>query len=90
MGMRFPKLPLYVQVILGVVLGSIFGVVFHREPIVFGIGNDELGALGLLVIRLLKALAVPLVLFAILDAFVRTRISARSGAKLLVICLINV
>jgi Na+/H+-dicarboxylate symporter len=88
--MRFPRLPLYVQVIIGVVLGSVLGVVFKREPIVLGIGNDELGGLGMLVIRLLKALAVPLVLFAILDAFVRTRISARSGLKLLLICLINV
>ncbi len=83
-------MPLYVQVIIGVVFGSIFGVIFKREPIFLGLGNDELGALGMLLIRLLKALAVPLVLFAILDAFVRTRISARSGIKLLVICLVNV
>ena len=88
--MRFPRLPLYVQVIIGVILGSLLGVIFQKEPIAFGFGNEELGALGLLVIRLLKALAVPLVLFAILDAFVKTRISARSGLKLVVICLINV
>ena len=84
------KLPLYMQVVAGVVVGAIFGVVFGKDPIFLGFGNDELGGLGMLVIRLLKALAVPLVLFAILDAFVRTRISARSGAKLLVICAINV
>ncbi len=84
------KLPLYVQVIAGVILGAVVGVVFGKDPIAFGFGNEQLGALGMLVIRLLKALAVPLVLFAILDAFVRTRISARSGLKLLVICSINV
>jgi DAACS family dicarboxylate/amino acid:cation (Na+ or H+) symporter len=44
----------------------------------------------MLAIRLLKALAVPLILFAILDAFVRTPISARSGGRLVTICLINV
>ncbi|MBS1150036.1 MAG: putative C4-dicarboxylate transport protein, partial [Myxococcaceae bacterium] len=88
--MRLLKLPLYVQVIIGVVLGALLGVIFKRDPYFPGFGNDELGALGMLVIRLLKALAVPLVLFAILDAFVRTRISARSGARLLIICLINV
>jgi DAACS family dicarboxylate/amino acid:cation (Na+ or H+) symporter len=38
---------------------------------------------------LLKALAIPLILFAILDAFVQTRISARSGWRLLRICLFN-
>lgn len=84
------KLPLYVQVIIGVTLGAIFGVVFGIRPILFGLGNAELGALGMLVIRMLKALAVPLVLFAILDAFLRTEISGRSGLKLVLICLVNV
>ncbi len=84
------RLPLYLQVIIGVVVGALCGVAFKQGPILFGVTNDDLGALGLLVIRLLKAIAVPLVLFAILDAFVRTRISARSGVKLLIICLINV
>ncbi|HEV7242387.1 MAG TPA: dicarboxylate/amino acid:cation symporter [Thermoanaerobaculia bacterium] len=84
------KLPLYVQVIIGVTLGAIFGVVFGRAPIVWGIGNTELGALGMLVIRMLKALAVPLVLFAILDAFLRTEISGRRGLRLILICLVNV
>lgn len=84
------KIPLYLQVIVGVVLGAIFGVVFHKEPIAFGFGNEELGQLGLLVIRILKALAVPLVLFAILDAFVKTKITARAGLRLLVICVVNV
>lgn len=84
------KVPLYLQVIAGVIAGAIFGVLFGKEPIAFGFGNEELGALGMLVIRVLKALAVPLVLFAILDAFSRTRISARAGAKLLGICFVNV
>ncbi len=84
------KIPLYLQVIAGVVLGSIFGVAFGKEPFLGNFGNDELGQLGLLVIRILKALAVPLVLFAILDAFVKTKITARAGVRLLVICLVNV
>lgn len=84
------KIPLYLQVIAGVVLGSIFGVAFGKEPFIGNFGNDELGQLGLLVIRILKALAVPLVLFAILDAFVKTKITAGAGVRLLVICLVNV
>ena len=83
-------LPLYLRVLAGVVLGAVIGLAFGTKPIVYGVGVEDLGQLGLVVIRLLKALAVPLVLFAILDAFARTRISARRGGKLLLICLMNV
>ena len=87
---RFTKLPLYLQVIAAVLLGSALGALFGKAPYFFGWGNEELGELGLLVIRVLKALAVPLVLFAILDAFLKTRLSAKSGGKLVLICLLNV
>ena len=70
--------------------GIAFGVIFQTGPIVAGLRNDDFGQLGLLVIRLLKALAVPLILFAILDAFLRVKISGRSGAWLILICLFNV
>jgi DAACS family dicarboxylate/amino acid:cation (Na+ or H+) symporter len=63
---------------------------FGTRPYLFGMKNEDLGQLGMLVIRMLKALAVPLILFAILDAFARTRISARRGGKLVLICLVNV
>ena len=85
-----PRVPLYLQVVIAVVLGSTLGVIFKKDPFFFGFGNDQLGELGLLVIRLLKALAVPLVFFAILDAFFKTRISGKSGLKLIGICLMNV
>ncbi len=78
------------QVILGVTLGSVLGVTFGKEPFFLGAGNEQLGDLGMLVIRLLKALAVPLVLFAILDAFLTTKLSARAGLKLVLICAVNV
>ncbi len=74
------RLPLYARVLIGVALGIALGVVFKTGPIFPGLRNDDLGQLGLLVIRLLKALAVPLILFAIFDAFLRVEISARRGA----------
>ena len=83
-------LPLYGRVLVGVAAGATLGVVFGKTPFLFGWGNEELGALGILVIKMLRALAVPLVLFAVLDAFAHTRISARSGGKLILICLTNV
>lgn len=84
------KLPLYVRVLIGVALGTIFGLAFGERPIVFGLTNQHLGELGLLVIRLLRAMAIPLIFFGVVDAFVRTDISGRQGLKLIAICAINV
>lgn len=83
-------IPLYMRVLIGVIAGAALGVVFKTDAIILGVRNDDLGQLGMLVIRLLKALAVPLILFAILDAFLRVHISARSGIRLIAICLLNV
>jgi DAACS family dicarboxylate/amino acid:cation (Na+ or H+) symporter len=84
------RIPLYVRILIAVALGALLGVLFGERRIVFHVTNRHLGELGLLVIRLLKALAVPLIFFAIVDAFVRTRISARSGLRMVAICLVNV
>ena len=50
---------------------------------------DVFKELGMLVIKLLKALATPLILFAVLDAFLRTNIPAKKGLKMLLISTIN-
>jgi Na+/H+-dicarboxylate symporter len=89
-GQRLPYLPLYARVLIGVALGLAFGIIFKTGPIIAGLRNEDLGQLGMLVIRLLKALAVPLILFAILDAFLRVEVSARRGAWLILICMLNV
>jgi Na+/H+-dicarboxylate symporter len=82
--------PLAARVVACVALGVGLGVRFGERPIVLGITNADLGELGLLIVRLLTALAGPLILFAVLDAFLRTDISGRQGAKMIVICLLNV
>ncbi len=84
------EIPLVVQVVMSVVLGTALGMSFGDRPYLFGHGNADLGELGLAVIRLLKALAVPLVFLAILDAFLRTRVTGRDALKLLGVCAINV
>ncbi|HEU4405212.1 MAG TPA: dicarboxylate/amino acid:cation symporter [Polyangiaceae bacterium] len=83
-------MPLSLRVLVGVVVGLALGVAFRDGPIAFGVRNDDLGRLGLAVVRLLKALAVPLVLFAIVEAFVKTDIRAKSGLRLVAVCLANV
>ncbi|GDX81898.1 ethanolamine utilization protein EutD [Deltaproteobacteria bacterium] len=84
------RFPLYLRVLLGVGVGTAMGVAFRSEPYLFGASNADLGPLGMLVVRLLKTLATPLIFVAIVDSFFKTRISAASGARLLVICAVNV
>jgi DAACS family dicarboxylate/amino acid:cation (Na+ or H+) symporter len=78
-------MPFYLRVLIGVALGTALGMAAQA-------GNYKiawLSDLGMLVITLLKTLATPLILFAVLDAFLRTRIPARKGAKLVGIGLLN-
>jgi len=84
------KLPLYLQVIIGVAMGTVLGLLFGTEPYLWGLlKNETLGQLGMLVIRLLKTLATPLVFLAILDALIHCDISFRHGGRLLTICGFN-
>ena len=74
---------LYLQAIgREVLLGALLGVIFGARPLLLGLKNEHLGQLGVLVIKLLKALAVPLIFLSILDSFIKTRFTARQGARL--------
>jgi DAACS family dicarboxylate/amino acid:cation (Na+ or H+) symporter len=87
------RIPLWVQILIALVLGVALGAYAGKEPFVPSIssfGVEELGRLGLLVIRALKLLAVPLVALVILDALLRFRIEGRQGWRLARICLTNV
>src|SRR5262249_20245610 len=84
------RVPLGARVVIGVALGAALGVAFGTQPWVFGHGNEDLGALGLLVIRLLKALATPLILLAVLDSFLTTQLSPRTFRRFVTICLVNI
>jgi Na+/H+-dicarboxylate symporter len=89
--MSLRSLPLFARVLIGVVLGTVAGLAMGTQWSVLGVTTSDLGQLGILVIRVLKMLAVPLVLFAVLDSIVKTdAITGRSGAWLLAICAINV
>ena len=79
---KTPALSLTHQIIFAMLLGAAFG--YYFGPAVAGFG-----ALGKLIIQLIKALAVPLVFFAIVDALVTTHIPAKSAVKLIVVSAIN-
>ncbi|MCX5723392.1 MAG: dicarboxylate/amino acid:cation symporter [Nitrospirae bacterium] len=87
---RWIPLPLYTQVLIAVACGALLGAIFGQESYLGGLRNEHLGRIGLLVVTLLKTLAIPLIFFAILDALIRTSLPLRQGAKLLVICFVNV
>ena len=84
------RFPLYVRVLIGVALGTLCGLVFGERTILFGVTTRHLSDIGLLVIRFLRALAVPLIFLAVVDAVVRTDMSGRQGLKLMAICAVNV
>jgi Na+/H+-dicarboxylate symporter len=84
------RLPLYTQVLIAVIAGTIMGALFGQEPYLGGLRNEQLGRIGMFVILALKTLAIPLIFFAVLDAFLTTVLPLRQGTRLILICLINV
>jgi len=88
--LRSRSFPLYAQVLVAVFCGAVLGVSFGQEPYLAGLGNEQLGRLGLGVVWVLKTLAVPLIFVAILDSLLRASIPLSQGGKLLAICSINV
>ena len=73
---------LWFQLVLGLSLGIACGLALGPRAAV-------LGELGSLVVRLLKALATPLMFCAVIDAVAKAPISGRMGISLLGICLTN-
>ena len=76
------RVPLYLQILTGITVGVIAGITL-------GPAAAPLGEIGRLVIQLVKLFAVPLLLFAILDAFMRTEIAGRAAGRMVAITSIN-
>jgi Na+/H+-dicarboxylate symporter len=72
--------PLSLRILLGVAAGAALGAAFGTHEIVPGLDSQDLGTLGLLFVRLLKALAIPLIFLAILTRCCAPR-SARARAR---------
>ena len=70
------------QIILAMVLGIIYGIIF-------GSSAASLGVFGKVIIQLIKAFAIPLMFFAIVEALLSTTIKLRSAARLLLIVSCN-
>lgn len=76
------RTPLYIRILVGMVLGVIVGVVFKEQAEFLSIPSK-------LVLRLLGALAPPLVLVAIIHALMTADIRGKIGRKLVGLLLLN-
>ncbi len=79
---RLRSMPLAAKIVVGMILGIVAGLIFGDRV-------EPLSKLGTLIIDLIKGLAGPLLLFAVLDAFLRTSIKARAGVLMVAISLTN-
>jgi len=77
-----PRIPLYISIVGGMALGLALG------PFL-GPFATPLGEFGKLVITLIKAVATPLLFFAIVNAILKTEVKGRAAARMLTIALIN-
>ncbi len=76
------SIPLYARILIGVAVGTLFGI-YLPGP------SATASEFGRLVLVFLKALATPLILFAVLDAFIRIHVPAAKGIKLIAISSLN-
>ena len=76
------RLPLAAKIVVAMGLGIVAGLILGERA-------EPLSKLGSLIIDMIKGLAGPLLLFAVLDAFLRTEVRARSGAVMVAIALTN-
>lgn len=76
------RVPFVYRILLAMALGAAVGWVFGRRI-------ERLGEIGTAIIDLIKALAGPLLFFAVVDAFLRTRVRPRSAALMAAISLTN-
>ncbi|GIW89406.1 MAG: hypothetical protein KatS3mg108_3730 [Isosphaeraceae bacterium] len=84
--MRQPRgyfgIPFGARILIGLGLGLVAGLVFGER-------TAPLARLGSVILDLIRALAAPLILFAILDAFLRTEVRARQGGLLIALAACN-
>lgn len=76
------RFPFYARILTAMAAGALVGLLAGPRA-------TPLGEAGKVIITLIKALAAPLLFFAILDAFLRTTIHGRSAARMVAISLTN-
>ena len=76
------RFPMVARILTGIALGVLVGEVFGEKA-------EPLSQIGTVILDMIKGLAGPLLLFAVLDAFLRTHVKVRSAGLMIGISLIN-
>jgi DAACS family dicarboxylate/amino acid:cation (Na+ or H+) symporter len=80
--MNIFKWPIYLQTILAMMLGILLGILLGPKA-------STLGIVAKYIVEIIKALATPLLFFAIFDAFVSVNLKGKGFFWLIAVCLIN-
>lgn len=84
---------LVARILVGMALGALLGALAYRAggaaegP--FGRLATSLGGAGALLVNVIKGLAGPLLFFAVIDAFLRTKIEGRAAARMVGMTAVN-
>jgi Na+/H+-dicarboxylate symporter len=81
LGRRF-RFPMVARIVVGIALGVVVGEILGEKA-------EPLSQIGTVILDMIKGLAGPLLLFAVLDAFLKTRVEARSAGLMVGISLTN-
>jgi Na+/H+-dicarboxylate symporter len=76
------RFPMVARIMTGIALGVVVGEIFGSKA-------EPLAQIGTVILDMIKGLAGPLLLFAVLDAFLRTRVDARGAGVMVAISLTN-
>lgn len=75
-------------ILLAILGGTLLGFLEQSQILAPGT-TVPLGQIGLVIIRFIKGLALPLVFFAVLDTLLRTSLDGRTALRFLLICAFN-
>ncbi len=79
---RYQRIPLYARILVALILGVIAGELMGAHAALFK-------PFSAVVLRLLGALATPLIFIAVVQALYKANVSGRTGAKLVSLLLLN-
>src|SRR3954454_11292234 len=77
-----PRFPTVLRIVAAIALGVLVGELLGKRA-------QPLEQIGKVILDMIKGLAGPLLLFAVLDSFLRTRVGARGAGLMVAISLTN-
>lgn len=78
----YHKIPLYLRIVVALILGIIVGLIMHKQAEMFKPFSS-------VVLRLLGALATPLIFVAVTQSILKAKVSGKTAVKLVSLLLLN-